>query len=434
MSVEVLPLGTKCNIGCTYCYQESTRHLPQNTVTYDKDALLAQLRQITGEPWTLFGGEPLLIPLPDLEAMLRVGFEVHGQTSIQTNGTLITPRHVELFAQYHTAVGISLDGPDELNDARWVSTLEATRKMTRRSHEAVDLLVAKARETGNLRLIPSFIVQLHALNVVGDRWPRLLDWFRHLDALGVQHAQYHLLDLDHEAAALYVPPALLTERLLDLWHVQQTEFTSLRFKELVEFVAAQRGQDVHTCVWHACDPWNTRAVEGLNGDGTPTQCGRAGSNDGVDWVPAEGHGEPSVSQSSGFRGNRYHERQLSLYVTPQEHGGCHDCRFWLVCQAHCPGSGLASPKDQEGDWRLRTEYCEVFKAMFGEAERRVLAIGETPVSLRADRGAIEARLWQLWANGREATLPNLLKERAGTLPRYYDATGHGDHYDSAEVR
>jgi uncharacterized protein len=436
MSIEVLPFGTRCNIGCAYCYQESTRGGPASAVTYDKETLLAMLRRIDGH-WILFGGEPLLVPLADLEEMLRIGFEMHGMTSVQTNGSLITPRHVELFARYNTSVGMSIDGPDELNDARWAGSLEATRKMTRRSLEAIDMLIAKARETGNRRLIPSFIICLHKLNLADDRWPRMKAWLRELDRNGVRSVQHHLLDLDYQASDLYVGPELTVQRLLELWDLQ-SEFAQLRMKEFTEVVDAQRGRTTQTCVWHACDPWNTRSVEGLNGNGTPTQCGRAGSNDGVDWVPAEGDGAPSVSRSSGFHGNRYHERQLSLYVTPQEHGGCKDCRFWMLCQGHCPGSAVPTARDAEGDWRLRTLYCDVFKALFAEAERRVLRIGEVPMSLHPDRQAMEARFYQLWAAGEESTAEFVLKERTGQLSTcvltdaHVSAHGdlHGDHNDT----
>lgn len=432
MSIEVLPFGMRCNLGCTYCYEEAVRARPGgNGMTYDKAKLLEMLHQIKGESWILFGGEPLLVPLPDLEEMLKIGFDDHGITSVQTNGTLITDRHIELFVKYNTHIGISLDGPGELNDARWAGTLEGTRKATQRSLDAIKALAERSRATGNARLMPSFIVCLHALNLVDDRWPTLKAWFEHLDSIGVIHVQYHFLDLDHEASALHVDLEIILARIMELWELQG-RLKRLRFKELDEIMDAQRGRQAGTCVWHACDPWNTRAVEGLNGDGTPTQCGRAGSNDGIDWVPAEGFGTPSVSRSSHFRGNRSHERQMSLYVTPQEDGGCKDCRFWLMCQAHCPGSAIPSEKDSQGDWRLRTTYCDVFKALFAEAERRTLAIGEVPVSLLPHRLEMEARLYRSWAAGQELYLGDLLRAPAGTTASCCETVDHGDqpHGDS----
>lgn len=429
MSIEVLPYGVKCNIGCTYCYQKPARDQERNTIEYNSEVFFDRLRSLK-DPWTIFGGEPLLTPLPELEKMMAISFEKTGQSSIQTNATLISPRHVELFIKYDTHVGISLDGPEELNDARWAGTLEGTRKMTARSHHAVEMLVEAARQTGQSRLIPSFIIQLHALNIAPERLPKFKAWMSHLDQLGIGHGQWHMLDLDNAASELYLPMETIKRSLLEIWEFEST-LKNFRFMEFRDILAAQRGSDVNCCVWNYCDPWNTMAVEGLNGDGTPTQCGRSGSNDGVDWVPAEGDGgTPSVSRSSGFKGKRFHERQLSLYVTPQEHGGCKDCRFWLMCQAHCPGSAIPSKKDPQGDWRYRTNYCEIYKTLFAEAEKRLVDAHVVPMSLAADREAMEHRMYELWANGEEARAPRVRKEVRNELKKWESATGHRDHTDS----
>lgn len=428
MSIEVLPYGMKCNLKCTYCYEEAIRCHPDHKPTkYDAAKMHDRLDNLK-DYWVLFGGEALLMPLSQLEDLLKIGFANNGRTGVQTNATLITERHVELFAKYNTHCGISMDGPEELNDARWVDNLDATRKMTARSVWAYRRLVEKAREIGNDNLVPSFIINLHKLNCAPDRLPKLLSWLDELDGLGIRYAQYHFLDLDYQASDLYLPPDQLNDAILALWRWQDQSHT-LKFSEFSEMLTSLRGGATHTCIWHACDPWNTVSVEGLNGDGTPTQCGRAGSNDGVDWTPAEGWGTPSVSRSSGWVGARSHERQMSLYVTPQEHGGCKDCRFWMMCMGHCPGSGLQTDIDKQGDWRLRSTYCESYKAIFSEGERRLLAVGEQPVSLWTNRKQMEDRMFTLWSEGREPTLVGVVAEANGSLPKWHDASGHGDHAD-----
>lgn len=141
-----------------------------------------------------------------------------------------------------------------------------------------------------------------------------------------------------------------------------------------------------TCVWNGCDPYTTRAVRGVEGDGRRSNCGRT-NKDGVDFVK---------SATPGF------ERYLALYHTPQSAGGCAGCRFFLMCKGQCPGTAI------DGDWRNRTEHGDVWKAVYAEVERELLDEGQAPLSLSPRRAAVEAAFLAEWARGRQASMANLL--------------------------
>ena len=81
-----------------------------------------------GSHFTIFGGEPLLVPEHVLEELWAFGLERFGRNGIQTNGTLINDRHIAFFKRYSVSVGISVDGPDDLNDVRWAGSVELTRR------------------------------------------------------------------------------------------------------------------------------------------------------------------------------------------------------------------------------------------------------------------------------------------------------------------
>jgi uncharacterized protein len=117
VGVEVRPLGVTCNIQCQYCYQNPQRDAGNQLRAYDVDRMLAAIEQ-EGGPFTLFGGEALMVSKADLETLWAWGFERFGTNGIQTNGTLIDDDHIRLFKRYRVDVGISIDGPGELNDVR----------------------------------------------------------------------------------------------------------------------------------------------------------------------------------------------------------------------------------------------------------------------------------------------------------------------------
>src|SRR5579884_449187 len=189
MSIELRPLNVLCNIQCHYCYQHPQRHAVNPSNEYDMVKMKAAL-EAEGGAFTLFGGEPLLMPLRDIEELWQWGYERFGRNQIQTNGTLINDDHIALFRKYAVHVGISMDGPGELNDVRWHGNLENTRKSTQKSQAAIERLCKEG-------IIPSLIITLHRGNATEEKLPALLDWLRGLGKCGVRDINLHLLESEN---------------------------------------------------------------------------------------------------------------------------------------------------------------------------------------------------------------------------------------------
>ena len=371
MGVELRPLGVNCNIGCQYCYQNPQRDAGNLARSYDVEAMKAAVLR-EGGPFILFGGEPLLLPEDDLERLWAWGLERFGQNGVQTNGTLINDAHVRMFRQYKVHVGVSIDGPGELNDVRWAGTLEKTRAATAKAEESIERLCREG-------MPPSLIVTLHRNNATADKLPVMRDWLRRLDAAGVRSARLHVLEVESEVVrqkyALTAPEAVAA--LTDLAELEP-QLARMRFDIFDDMEALLLGRDEQaTCVWMACDPYTTAAVSGVEGDGRRSNCGRT-NKDGVDFTKGD---------APGF------ERYVALYQTPQEHGGCKGCRFFLACKGQCPGTAI------DGDWRNRTEHCEVWKRLFRVLEERLLDRGLFPVSVQPNRVYLEREMLEAWASG-----------------------------------
>ncbi|MCB9766393.1 MAG: radical SAM protein [Alphaproteobacteria bacterium] len=375
MTVEVRPLGVACNIACQYCYQNPQRDAGNVPGRYDLDAILASLDS-ERQPFALFGGEPLLVPIPDLERLWAYGLERFETNRIQTNGALITDEHIALFLAYKVRVGVSIDGPDELNDARWAGSLERTRAQTARSEAAIDKMCAAGVPT-------SLIITLHRANASAERLPRLVEWVRGLDARGILGARLHLLEVDSpEVGEKYRLTAAENVAVLEAFEALDGE-VRMGLDVFSDMKRMMEGRDDKaSCVWRACDPYTTAAVRSVEGSGQMSNCGRT-NKDGVDFVKGDRPG---------------YERYLALYHTPQQHGGCKDCRFFLVCKGYCPGTSL------DGDWRNRTEHCDTWKSLYGTLERRMQKEGRHPLTLSGLRPDLERRMLEAWARGRNPTL------------------------------
>lgn len=385
MTVEVRPLGDKCNIKCRYCYQEAIRTAGNVPSDYDLDAIVATLERLA-QPFSLFGGEVTMTPRADLERLMQLGLDRHGSVGMQTNGTRIDEPDINLLKKYCVHLGISMDGPGPLNDARWAGSLAATRRATARTEAVIETLCREG-------VPPGVIVTLNRLNAGPGRLEILCEWIRFLDGLGVGSLRLHLLERDDTKAGAGLPLSV-EENLIALRRLRDLEpnLKSIRFDMFGEMAAMLQGRDLKTsCVFNACDSYATRAVVGVESDGRLSNCGRT-NKDGVAYMRAA---------------REAFERQLSLYSTRWQDGGCQGCRFFLACKGNCPGTAI------DGDWRLRSSDCQVWFGLFEDIEAQLEAQCKPVVSLSARRKAIEEMMIEAWSVGDNPNLESLVEKVGG---------------------
>ena len=147
LDTVLVKTASRCNIDCSYCYvyqgpdttwRIQPKRMRPEVLTAVRDRLVEQAgRQEAGFAIVLHGGEPLLLGFDDLGALLR-GLRAclspkRHPISIQTNGTLLSEKLLNLFAETRTSVSVSIDGPPEANDLarldhRGESTYAATMR------------------------------------------------------------------------------------------------------------------------------------------------------------------------------------------------------------------------------------------------------------------------------------------------------------------
>ena len=120
----IINVTNRCSLACVYCYAESPA--PKSRA---KDMSVETFRSI----WqfahrinpdresniVLHGGEPTLV-LDDLADEMRRARTCNPNIvfSLQTNGLGLTPERIALIRELGISVGLSLDGPPEINDAQ----------------------------------------------------------------------------------------------------------------------------------------------------------------------------------------------------------------------------------------------------------------------------------------------------------------------------
>ncbi len=127
--VFVKPTGSICNLGCHYCYYLGKERLYPDAESFRMpDEILEEyiVQHIAASPepvirFSWHGGEPTVLGLDYFRRI--VALQCKHQPSnrriangIQTNGTLIDKNWARFFATEGFAVGLSLDGPQEMHD------------------------------------------------------------------------------------------------------------------------------------------------------------------------------------------------------------------------------------------------------------------------------------------------------------------------------
>jgi uncharacterized protein len=124
------PIGSTCNLHCTYCYylgkeklieQTGPRQIPEELVErFIVEYIAAQDAEEIVFTW--HGGEPTLAGLPFFHRVVELQRKHtpagrRCSNDLQTNGILLDDEWCRFLAANRFLVGLSLDGPRELHDA-----------------------------------------------------------------------------------------------------------------------------------------------------------------------------------------------------------------------------------------------------------------------------------------------------------------------------
>jgi uncharacterized protein len=132
ISQVILKVASRCNLNCSYCYVynmadstwKSRPPVMSNEVFEAALGRILEQCRATGQDRfriAFHGGEPCLIG-PDAfdawcgRARAVLGKIVQLHLVIQTNGTLLDSKWIELLRKHQVSVGISMDGPKEIHD------------------------------------------------------------------------------------------------------------------------------------------------------------------------------------------------------------------------------------------------------------------------------------------------------------------------------
>ena len=343
MTIIIVPTE-QCNFKCTYCFE------PQNQrsgfdIPYSFDRIKSSLLDVWSGPYNgsavcIHGGEPLLTNHEELERLMKLIYNLpwkcddgtikpKGAVSIVTNGSMIDDRMITLFKRYNVYVGLSCDGPPDLNVLRGPDPSDTQK--TKEYNLQLAETTKKLRQHG----IPvSIMCILHKRNASTPEHLRLMGaWLLWLKKMGITGGR-----LNQMYSNAHSELELTNDELYRAWsyfYKINREY-NLRWNPLMEMEKNLQEEKNSPCHFSKCDRFATCTLS-IHPDGTIGNCDRTFS-DGMYL--------------------RSMERNRSGRYEALEQTECAGCHYWRVCSGGCPEEGT------NGDWRNKTRFCKATYDMY----------------------------------------------------------------------
>ena len=351
-SLLIKPASAVCNLDCSYCFYldrdaDPYKSLPARRMTLDTLERLVDTWLFYSYPASTFafqGGEPTLAGLPFFEKLVE--FQQHygrnGQSvsnALQTNAILLDENWAKLLKAYSWLLGVSLDGPQEMNDLYRYN--KEGRGTWKRVIQSVEMLQKHQVDFNCLCVLSQANVEK----------PREL--YRFYRSLGVDNLQFiPLAEFDGNGNRLpfTITPEQYGRFLCDIFDLWWPDRRKVRIRFFDNTAEALAGMKPGTCTMHeTCDSY---VVVEYNGDIYP-----------CDFFVENGWKIGNMVLDSWSEIARRQRRFNFASKKTIAHPECQVCEYQSICHAGCP-KFRHGPNRQFEDLDY---FCSAYKMIFAKS-------------------------------------------------------------------
>lgn len=322
-----------CPVGCKYCF-ETPFPFPR---TYNKEAMKDTLDQLAThlqyKNLILHGGEVLKLPIKDFEYFINIMSKHEEHPSIQTSLWGLTDKHIKIMKKYQVGIGVSIDGPPELNILRGPRDPELNKNFQLE-------IVKNLKKLNSEGMSPGVISVLTKTNA-GDelKLEKLVNWSIENTSGGRFNPMFvPNFDPNHPSREDVLSP----EEFKRAWlYLLEASLKNSNFKPT--FVSEMRdnllGFHPASCTFARCDYLTTQCMT-IMPDGGLLRCDRC--------------------LQDGYHYRSQGATQQRAFMLKQTE--CRGCRYWEVCAGGCPGEALNK------NYRSKSSFCEAYYAVYERLE------------------------------------------------------------------
>lgn len=370
LNLLIKPASSSCNLRCRYCfyYDVADNREVKNYGIMNDDTLENMVKKVFDDVeysanFAFQGGEPTMAGIEFFEKFHKFVEKYNTKKiivnfSLQTNGTLLNKKWLELFKKHNYLIGLSLDGNKEMHDTFRIDAkgegtfsrvLKAAKMMKKAEVEFNILCVVNKLIAQNGKLVYNFF---------RNNGFRYYQFIPCLDSLSCSEEKDYTLTAEDYGKFL--------DETFNLWYEDMMSGKRISVRHFDNYTKILLGEEPEACdmVGHC----NMNAV--LESDGSMYPC---------DFYVLDEFKVGNINESSFEELFKSEAEMRFLRTSLAVDEKCKVCRYFKICRGGC-----RRHKELTAEGNYENRFCESYKYFFEKNIDKMVKVAEYVMKIRRE--------------------------------------------------
>ena len=370
LNLLIKPASSSCNLRCRYCfyYDVADNREVKNYGIMNDDTLENMVKKVFDDVeysanFAFQGGEPTMAGIEFFEKFHKFVEKYNTKKiivnfSLQTNGTLLNKKWLELFKKHNYLIGLSLDGNKEMHDTfridakgegTFLRVLKAAKMMKKAEVEFNILCVVNKLIAQNGKLVYNFF---------RNNGFRYYQFIPCLDSLSCSEEKDYTLTAEDYGKFL--------DETFNLWYEDMMSGKRISVRHFDNYTKILLGEEPEACdmVGHC----NMNAV--LESDGSMYPC---------DFYVLDEFKVGNINESSFEELFKSEAEMRFLRTSLAVDEKCKVCRYFKICRGGC-----RRHKELTAEGNYENRFCESYKYFFERNIDKMIKTAEYVMKIRRE--------------------------------------------------
>ncbi len=370
LNLLIKPASSSCNLRCRYCfyYDVADNREVKNYGIMNDDTLENMVKKVFDDVehtanFAFQGGEPTMAGIEFFEKFHKLVEKYNTKKiivnfSLQTNGTLLNKKWLELFKKHNYLIGLSLDGNKEMHDTFRIDSkgegtfskvLKAAKMMKKAEVEFNILCVVNKLIAQNGKLVYNFF---------RNNGFRYYQFIPCLDSLSCSEEKDYTLTAEDYGKFL--------DETFNLWYEDIMSDKRISVRHFDNYTKIILGEEPEACdmVGHC----NMNAV--LESDGSMYPC---------DFYVLDEFKVGNINESTFEELFKSEAEMRFLRTSLVVDEKCKVCRYFKICRGGC-----RRHKELTAEGNYENRFCESYKYFFEKNIDKMVKVAEYVMKIRRE--------------------------------------------------